>query len=126
MELLYRRVKVEIPIEDGLQIQYFCLKEALNEHATLSLRILMDEEKIAAAIESLGESSLITVSQRHRENKSEQAIFKGKPLKVNMLEEAGLYYLVVECVSYCYDWDIKKKSQSFCDLDLTYKNVIEN
>ena len=125
MELSYRGIKVELPIEEAIQIEYFCLKESLNEHVRLSLKILMDEMKIAEAVEALGENSCIIVTQMHRQNKREQAIFKGKPLKVSMCEEAGHYYLLLECVSYAYDWDLEKKSQSFCDLDLTYKNVIE-
>jgi RHS repeat-associated protein len=125
MQVPYRGLKIEVPM-DCLAVESFLLTEELNEHAKLTVEFLMEEEDIQEAVEKIGEKTCIIVYEQHVHEKKELPIFKGRPMDVQMIEKRGLYYLKVEAIGYTYDWDMEKKSRTFCDLDLTYQQVIRN
>lgn len=119
MKLTYQGLVLTIPCKTAIQVEYFCLKEALNHHAELEIQLLMGEGDALSMIEGVGEKDNIRVEEGGK------ALFTGMPLYTGMERRGELALVTCRSASYTYQWDMEKHSRSFCDLASTYQEVIE-
>ncbi|NFL87633.1 RHS repeat-associated core domain-containing protein [Clostridium botulinum] len=123
MILTYRGLNVEVPY-DGLEVQNIEIIEEINDHSKLKLRILVKEEKLSEYTNKDISEEKVTITNVSKENGSENKLFVGKINNVKIYFERGLYVMELQCISYTKDFDIKKNSKTFCNLDMTYVEVI--
>ncbi|SDP16473.1 RHS repeat-associated core domain-containing protein [Clostridium gasigenes] len=119
MILTYKNLKIEIPYE-AIQVEDIDIIQPINDHSYLEIKLLIVEGKISQYINNDVSEEKITVIRQSEETK----IFVGKIKEVHMSYEGGLHIMELKCVSCTKEFDIKKNSRTFCDLDMTYKQVI--
>lgn len=119
MELTYQGLRFELPLDGVIQAEDFQMNATFNSHATVNMLLLMDEESIESAIHGLWDGANIKVYE------DQTLIFSGKLINAQMVHLKGLHYLKLSSVSYTYDWDLESVSQSFLNLDATYKQVMD-
>ncbi|TCO68073.1 type VI secretion system Vgr family protein [Marinisporobacter balticus] len=125
MLVTYKGFKIDLPY-DILQVEYMALEQKINEHIRLNLKVLVEEDKILEYINQPVIGTKVVVKEYNRHIKREVPIFQGKIINVKMDYHGKLHVLELSCISFTQDFDIKKNSRTFCDLDLTYKEVIKN
>ncbi|MEW8956325.1 DUF6531 domain-containing protein, partial [Clostridium sp.] len=123
MILSYKGLKIEIPY-DSIQIEDIDIIQALDEHIYLNVKFLIEEGKLSEYINKNVEEETITASMYNEELKRDINLFAGKIDKVHISYENGLHIMELKCVSFTKDFDIKKNSRTFCNLDMTYNRVI--
>ncbi|AGX41800.1 wall-associated protein WapA [Clostridium saccharobutylicum DSM 13864] len=84
---------------------------------------MIEEGKIIEYINKNVSEEKVTVS-RIEDNGEETKLFVGKINKVFMSYEGSVQIMELEAVSYTKDFDIKKNSRTFCNLAMTYQEVI--
>ncbi|WP_315069728.1 RHS repeat-associated core domain-containing protein [uncultured Clostridium sp.] len=124
MILTYKGLKIEIPY-DAVQVEDIEIVETINDHALLKLKVLIDEGKISEYINKNINEDKITVIRIDEEANEETRLFIGKINEVFMSYEGELHIMEIKCISYTKDFDVKKNSRTFCNLDMTYTQVIE-
>lgn len=90
-----------------------------GKHATLKVRGLADDR---VATESLLENQKVQLIAGDGKGKT---IFAGPVVNTTVVEDKGVFYLEVEGISATFQLDLEKKSRSFQNTNLTYKQVIE-
>jgi len=119
MDITYQGLRFELPLDGIIQAEDFQMSAAFNSHAWVNMLLMMDEEGIEEAIHGLWDGANIKIYE-------EQAlIFSGKLINAQMVPVKGLYYLRLSAVSYTYEWGLESVSQSFLNLDATYKQVMD-
>ncbi|WP_099190500.1 RHS repeat-associated core domain-containing protein [Tepidibacter mesophilus] len=125
MLVTYKGFKIDLPY-DILQIEYMSLEENINDHICLNLRILIEEDKVFEYINEESSNKKIVVYEYNRHIQREVPIFQGKIKNVKINYQDNLHFLELSCISFTHDFDIKKVSRTFCDLELTYNQVIKD
>ena len=120
MVITYRELEIEVPYS-VVQVENIEIQKAVNDHCYLELKLLIEEGKILEYINKDVQNEKITV----RTKIEQKNIFVGKIEEVHMTNEGNLHIMEIKCVSFTKTIDIKKNSRTFCDLDLTYQNVIK-
>nr|WP_246517023.1 RHS repeat-associated core domain-containing protein [Clostridium aciditolerans] len=120
--LTYKSLKIEIPY-DAIQVEDIDILDCINDHAYLKLKLLIEEGKIIEYLNKNVSEEKVTVS-RIEETGEETKLFVGKISEVSMSYESGVHVMELQAVSYTKDFDIKKNSRAFCNLDMTYQQVI--
>ena len=121
MELTYQGLKINIPLEGLVSVEEFKLEASFNKHVSVELSLIAEEEKIEPAIHGLADNDGIEVY----ENDREELLFAGKIIDAQMVKNRGLCCLNLKALSYTMDWDLVPVSQSFLNLDATYKQVMD-
>ena len=116
--LTFKGFKVELPY-DVIEILDVKIVQSINEHGNLYIKVLINEGRITEYINRNYIDDKIIIFNSHN-NK----IFVGKTSNIHMIYENGYHSMEISCVSYTKVFDIKKNSRTFCDLDLSYKDVI--
>jgi RHS repeat-associated protein len=122
MMLTYKSLKIEIPY-DAIQVEDVDILQPINDHAYLKLKLLIEEGKILEYLNKNVSEEKVTVS-RIEETGEETKLFVGKISEVFMSYESSVHVMEIQCVSYTKEFDIKKNSRTFCNLDMTYQQVI--
>ncbi|MGM9933666.1 MAG: DUF6531 domain-containing protein, partial [Clostridium sp.] len=122
MVITYKGLELEIPYE-AEQIEDIKITVSLNDHGYLYLKLLIPEGRISEYINKNVKDEKIEVSKIN-DNGKKSKVFVGKINKVHMSFEGGLHMMEINCTSYTKDFDIKKNSRTFCNLDMTYEQVI--
>ncbi|WP_238858897.1 RHS repeat-associated core domain-containing protein [Clostridium sp. YIM B02569] len=122
MILTYKSLKVEIPYE-AIQIEDIDILQPINDHAYLKIKLLIEEGKIIEYLNKNVSDEKITVS-RIEDTGEEIKLFVGKINEVFMSYKGSVHVMELGAVSYTKDFDIKKDSRTFCNLDMTYQEVI--
>lgn len=121
MELAYQGLIVRIPFEGALGIEAIEMDASLNDHVSFRLLLLLEEDRIEALVHGTADGDHIEVYREGQDG----ILFAGKITKAGMCRERGLRLLQVEALSHTMDWALAPKSQSFLNLDLTYKQVMD-
>lgn len=121
MELSYQGLKINIPLEGLVSVEEFKLEASFNKHVSVELSLIAEEEKIEPAIHGLADNDGIEVYEKDQE----QLLFAGKITDAQMVKNRGLCCLNLKALSYTMDWDLAPVSQSFLNLDATYKQVMD-
>lgn len=104
-------------IDGVVHIEQLSMQQQINEHATLSLSIMMDEDKVGHYLSS----SLVNrkIILRHREKR--QVLFNGI-IKSSQVERInGIHYVQIQGISHTYNMDIEKMKRSYQDQRMTYQ-----
>ena len=121
MELTYQGLKIKIPLEGLISVEEFTLEASFNKHVSVELTLIAEEEKIEAAIDGLADHDGIEVYESDRA----ELLFAGKITDAKMVRVRGLCCLNLKALSYTMEWDLAQVSQSFLNLDATYKQVMD-
>lgn len=119
MNLTYQGLKFELPLDGVIQAEDFQMNAAFNCHTWVSILLMMEEEGIEETIHDLWDGANIKIYEEER------LLFSGNVMNARMVSAKGLYYLKLSAVSYTYEWGLKSVSQSFLNLDATYKQVMD-
>lgn len=120
MEITYQGLKIVLPVHGVLQAESFTFQASFNHHAKVHVRLLMEEEGIEESVHGLSDGAGIEVYENEN-----GILFMGKVTAARMVPERGLYYLELEAASYTCEWELEAVSQSFLNLEATYKQVME-
>lgn len=120
MELAYQGLLIRLPFEGAIGVEAFEMRASFNDHVSLRLLLLMEEEKIKAAVHGVEDGDNIEVYKKSQD----EVLYAGKITDVRMEQERSLYLLRLEAVSYTMEWALAPVSQSFLNLDATYKQVM--
>lgn len=106
-------------IECVQSIEEFLLVQELNEHVQVRLTAIIKEEEKDKYIEKVSEKkSLIVKAEK-------EVIFYGMIKNATVEQEGGFYYLSVEGISNTFQMDIKKKTRSFQNKNMTYLAMVK-
>ncbi len=123
MIITYKGLKIETPY-DAIQVEDIDILDRINDHAYLKLKLLIEEGKILEYINKNVSEEKVIVSKVKEDIGAETKLFVGKINEVSMSYESGVHVMELQCVSYTKDFDIKKNSRTFCNLGMTYQQVI--
>ena len=123
MRVPYHSMEVNVPFDEIQGIEYFELKESLNNHSIVRIKFLMDEDKIRDILMQMDGTSEILITEEN-EVGEDKTIFCGKAVRFFSKKEKGLCYLWTEFSSHTLEWDLTSKSQSFCRLAQPYSEVM--
>ncbi|MFT8349067.1 DUF6531 domain-containing protein, partial [Clostridium saccharoperbutylacetonicum] len=122
MMLTYKSLKIETPY-NALQVEDIDIVYPINDHAYLKVKLLIEDGKILEYLNKNVSEEKITVA-RIEETGEETKLFLGKISEVFMTYESNVQVMEIHAISYTKEFDIKKNSRTFCDLDMTYQKVI--
>ena len=125
MRVPYHSMEVNVPFDEIQGIEYFELKESLNNHSIVRIKFLMDEDKIRDILMQMDGTSEILITEEN-EVGEDKTIFCGKAVRFFSKKEKGLCYLWTEFSSHTLEWDLTSKSQSFCRLAQPYSEVMND
>ena len=90
MSLTYKELEIELELEGLLAVEEFRLTQGLNQHALLTLKLLIEEEQ---GDDLVNMASALQVAVREQEATKGQFIFQGKLDTDSAKKENGLVYL---------------------------------
>ena len=121
MELAYQGLLIRLPFEGAIGIEEFEMSASFNDHVSLRLLLVMKEEKIETLVHGIEDGDNIEVYKKGQD----EVLYAGKITDARMEQERGLHLLRLEAVSYTMEWALAPVSQSFLNLDATYKQVMD-
>ena len=121
MEITYQGLRIQLPFEGVIGIESFSMDVSFNEHVSVELGLLVEEETIEPAIHGIADGDGIEVYEDGRDG----ILFAGKITDTWMKKERGLCSMSLKALSYTMEWSLAPVSQSFQDLDLTYEQVLK-
>lgn len=121
MEITYQGLRIQLPFEGVIGIESFSMDASFNEHVSVELGLLVEEETIEPAIHGIADGDGIEVYEDGRDG----ILFAGKITDTWMKKERGLCSMSLKALSYTMEWSLAPVSQSFQDLDLTYEQVLK-
>ena len=97
MSIKYKELEIDLALEGIIQVERFCLEEGLNQHAFLSLKLLVETELVEELVTRASVAPVIVIEKERTQGR---IIFQGKIETVTMKIEGGLAYLYLEVYSY--------------------------
>ena len=119
--LAYHNLKIS-PFE-LINLQELTISKKLNEHAYLQFKGIVSEELKDSYVLMCDSDTTVELSQIDEEGKS-PPLFCGIVRNIAVQAIRGIYYLEVECISHTYELDVKKKSRSFQNKNMTYPELL--
>jgi len=101
-----------------VQILAVQLKQAMNEHNTLYVRALLNDEQGKQYENQISQKKLVLRAQ-------EQILFQGLVTDLRIAFKAGSYELEIHGISYSYLLDMTPNSRSFQDVKMTYEALMQ-
>ncbi len=98
------------------------IKEKVNEHTILHMTALLYDEQEDSDIYNTKAGTQITLLQK---GEQQQILFQGIVKKITIEKQQGVYWLTLDALSNTYLLDIKKSSQSFQNVNMTYIDMIK-
>lgn len=99
----------------------FDMRYEINEHCYCNIMGILKEGEQDFFVKHITALSPIEV---RIETENPLVIFRGIIQKSEIRHIGSVYYLTLNCVSNSFKLDIKKKSRSFQDKNMTYKNIM--
>jgi len=98
------------------------IKQMLNEHSSMHITALLYDEQKDNDIYDTKAGTQIALEQKSGEQN--ELLFQGIVTKIAIEKKQDIYYLNIEALSNTYLLDIKKVSQSFQNVNMTYIDMI--
>jgi phage baseplate assembly protein gpV len=117
--------EVKINPFEFISVLYMSINQKMNEHCIVSFRGRVLEEKKDEYIDSMNSNTAIDITVKDKEGK-ESSIFKGKISNLKIENSGGVYEVIGEAVSHTKDLDIKLKSRSFQNKDMSYDTLFKD
>ncbi|MDE7271760.1 MAG: hypothetical protein K2N95_01695, partial [Lachnospiraceae bacterium] len=118
MEITYQGLRIRLPFDGVIGVESFSMDASFNEHVSVELVLLAEEEKIETDVHGIADGDSIEVYE-------DSISFAGKITDTWMQKERGMCYLGIRALSYTMEWALAPVSQSFLNLDATYNEVIK-
>ena len=118
MEITYQGLRIQLPFEGVIGIESFSMDASFNEHVSVELGLLVEEETIEPAIHGIADGDGIEVYE-------DGILFAEKITDTWMKKECGLCSMSLKALSYTMKWSLAPVSQSFQDLDLTCEQILK-
>lgn len=105
-----------------LNLEKLEIIQQVNEHAVLELVAVLKEESEIKYARNVNAFETIEI---YVEDKERKTVFVGfmKSIRIKQIEKSN--YLYIQGVSATYKTDLKIKSRSFQDINITYKSMIQ-
>ncbi|HEX3077614.1 MAG TPA: hypothetical protein VHQ24_12190, partial [Lachnospiraceae bacterium] len=111
-------------IESIQRIEKFRVIQTVNEHAYLYLSAVLDSKYKDEYVKRNTEDKVIEVYAEN-EDGTKTILFKGMVRSEEARRIQDIYYLELEGISFSFLTDIKRKSRSYQDTTLTYKEAFK-
>ena len=100
MELAYQGLFIRLPFEGAVGVEAFEMNASFNDHVTLRLLLLVEEERIEALIHGIGDGDDIEVYKAEADG----LLYAGKITDAKMEQDRSLHLLQLEasCQSFSY------------------------
>ena len=119
----FHKLKVESPYEI-LEIEDIKISNNPNEHGRLYLKALLDDSiNFKYAIEASTDDKISIYEET--EDKEKSIIFNGTIQNIRTENINGIYYMEIEAYTSSFELDIKEKSRSFQDAEMSYDDLIK-
>lgn len=89
MELAYQGLFIRLPFEGAVGVEAFEMNASFNDHVTLRLLLLVEEEKIEALIHGIGDGDDIEVYKAEADG----LLYAGKITDAKMEQDRSLHLL---------------------------------
>ncbi|MFT8349925.1 late control protein D [Clostridium saccharoperbutylacetonicum] len=129
------KLRVKSPYE-LMKIVDIKIENRPNEHGYLYLKCLVDEKmNFDISIKASSEDKIIvyealkagnTTNVNEVDEGNSRRLFSGIVQNVRTSNDSGLYYLEIQALTLSIKLDVKKKSRSFQNVDMTYDNLINS
>ena len=103
-------------------LQQLEIKQQLNEHSSLHMTALLYDEQKDTNIYDTKSGTQIVLQQKGEKQK---LLFQGVVTNIEIEKQKGIYFLEIQALSNTYLLDIKKVSQSFQNVAMTYIDMIK-
>jgi hypothetical protein len=116
--ITYQDIKTDLGC--GETLRTLELTREINEHTVLSLSALLPPgPDVHDVIQKVSAKAGISV----RYGPEDRVLFKGMIRNVRIDQEGGVAYINVDAISHSYKTDIEKRSKSFQDAAMTYRQL---
>lgn len=122
MSLGYDNILIQ-PFE-RINLEQLTLTKKINEHTRLYFTGVIPEDMRDSCIETTHSYTVIEVSQKD-EAGGTTPLFSGIALSVEVKVVRDVYYLEVEAISHTYRMDIKQRTRSFQNINMTIPQLLE-
>lgn len=119
---VWKKLRIDCPYEI-LKIEKVKIICKGNEHGFLYAKCLLDDSMEFKY--SIGASTNDKVSLYEKQSEKEEKLFEGYISKVKTTNNNGVYYIEIEALSGDIILDIKKKSHSFQNKNMSYDELIK-
>lgn len=100
------------------------MEHRMNEHSTFYFKALLSDEQKDSYAKSSREGSNVSLMMKVPSGKS-KILFQGMAQDVKVKALQGVYYMEVYAISHSYLWDVGKKSRTFQNKKMSYKELIQ-
>lgn len=100
------------------------MEHRMNEHSTFYFKALLPDEQKDSYAKSSREGSRVSLMAKDSGGKS-SILFQGMVQDVKVKAIQGLYYMEVYAISYSYLLDVEKKSRTFQNKKMPYKELMQ-
>lgn len=107
-----------------VSLQQLTMTKKINEHTRLSFTAIVSEERKDSYVEMTDADTTVDISQIDEDGTS-KPLFSGIVLQIGIKVVRDIYYLEVEAVSHTYKLDVKKKSRSFQNKEMTIPTLLD-
>lgn len=119
MDYDYKGLEVTIELE-LLHIYDLCIVKEANQHSSLTLRGICEENNHQKAILQTDENKKIAVKDQEK-----RLIFCGFITKLQMEEKGEVGTFLLNAASFSYQMGLKKRKRVFQNLEMTYQEVLK-
>lgn len=125
MTLTYEKVRVDCAVKLKTLLELDVVIEA-NTHGRLEAVGIVDEKTAFTELEGRLEGGEITVWSYSEEGaRDEEPVFRGLIREANIWEKQGLYMVRIRALTGTWALDVKIKSRSFQDVEMSYAEVVK-
>ncbi|MEK3789013.1 EndoU domain-containing protein [Paenibacillus sp. FSL K6-1230] len=100
------------------------MSRPLHNHARLFLMGIVDEEQQGRVLEQARADQPLILTLRGEEGQPARTLFHGELQQVRMSMVRGVYTVELEAVSHTYQLDVRPRTRSFQDSQMTYAELI--
>lgn len=100
------------------------MSRPLHDHARLFLTGMVDEEQQGRVLEQARADQPLILTLRGEEGQPARTLFHGELQQVRMSMVRGVYTVELEAVSHTYQLDVRPRTRSFQDSQMTYAELI--
>ena len=120
MAITFQNLCIDVPV-DYVCIEDFQLEHQMNQHGWATVKILLEDNANQDVVQKFSINDRIKI---YTSGKNGSTIFVGVPIKVQMSHIGMFFRLTIQLYSVTILLDLKKKSRSFQNISMTYRELI--
>ena len=119
MKVAFHQIAFEIPLSHVIRIETLEFSAAFHNHAVVHLKLLLEDGFQNEEIEGLEGGAALTLLWE------DGVIFEGLITSASLLREQAITYLYLSASSYTLQWDFIRRSHSYGNEAMTYRELIQ-